>query len=292
MERLAKFTFIVILIFTTRLAFGQTQPDSTKLFRVETVDGNEYLGLMISEDSLNIILDTKTLGKVNIPKTSIKKSTNVVPSSVKGGKLWFENTQSGRYFWAPDGYGLKKGEGYYQNIWVLWNQASYGVTNYFSIGAGIIPLFFFGGSPTPVFITPKFSIPVVKDKINMGVGAIAGTLLGEENTGFSLIYGLSTFGDRNANVTLGLGYGYAGGDWASRPVITLSGMGRVGAKTYLLTENYYFGSDEESVVLLSAGGRSIIKKAAIDYGLFLPVSGEMDVFIAIPWLGFTVPFGK
>lgn len=292
MKNLSNVLFVLILFILSKASYSQTQPDSTKLFRVETIDGNEYLGLMLAEDSLSIVLDTKMLGKISIPKASVKKSTNVTPSSVKGGKLWFENPQSGRYFWAPDGYGLKKGEGYYQNIWVLWNQASVGVTDYFSIGAGIIPLFFFGGAPTPVFVTPKFSIPVVKDKINVGVGAIAGTLLGEENTGFSLIYGLSTFGNRNNNVTFGLGYGYAAGEWASKPVITLSAMARVSSRGYLLTENYYIGVEGENIVLISFGGRSILKKAAIDYGLFLPFSDELDSFIAIPWLGFTMPFGK
>ena len=210
---------------------------------------------------------------------------------MKAGKLWFENTQSTRYFWSPNGYGLKKGEGYYQNIWVLWNQASIGVTDYFSVGAGIVPLFFFGGTATPVWIVPKFSIPVVKDKFNIGAGAIAGTLLGE-GTGFGIVYGLGTLGNRNNNVTLGVGYGYAGGDWAKKPMITFSGMARVGQRTYILTENYFISTVEENVVILSVGCRSIIKKAGIDYGLFIPVVSEQESFIAIPWVGFTMPFGK
>jgi hypothetical protein len=65
---------------------------------------------------------------------------------------------------------------------VLFNQGGYGVTNYFSIGAGILPVFLFGGGATPVWITPKFSIPVVIDKFNVGAGALAGTVLGESGT--------------------------------------------------------------------------------------------------------------
>ncbi len=66
-----------------------------------------------------------------------------------------------------------------------------GVTNYFSIGAGIVPVFLFGGGATPVWITPKFSIPVVKDKFNVGAGALVGTVLGASGTGFGLLYGLN-----------------------------------------------------------------------------------------------------
>ncbi len=187
--------------------------------------------------------------------------------------------------------GLKKGEGYYQNIWVLFNQVSYGVTNYFSIGAGIVPVFLFGGGATPVWITPKFSIPVVKDKFNVGVGALVGTVIGEAETGFGLLYGLTTAGSRDMNITLGAGYGVSGSGWAKSPVISLSALARTGAKGYLMTENYYFNIDGEALVLLSAGFRYVIKKAGIDFGLVMPVQEDLT-FFAIPWLGVTIPFGN
>lgn len=287
-------TFIVLLIisvfFSNRL-FAQARPDSSKLCRIETYDGNEFVGLVEAEDSVQIVVETTLLGKVTIPRTSIKTMTWQKTSNIKAGKLWFENPQSTRYFWSPNGFGLKKGEGYYQNIWVLWNQASVGVTDFFSIGAGTIPLFFFGGTATPVWIVPKFSIPVVKDKFNIGAGAIAGTLLGE-NASFGIVYGMGTIGNRNSNATIGIGYGYANGNWATKPIVTFSGMTRVSSRGYLITENYFIGIGESNQVIISAGGRSIIKKAAIDYGLFMPLSTGIDRVIAIPWLGFTVPFGK
>jgi len=291
MKNLIPFSLILFFCMSATTVFSQAQPDSSKLCRVEIKDGNEFVGLMASEDSVNVVLETALMGKVTIPRTSIKSITWLKSTSLKGGKLWSENLQSTRYFWSPNGYGLKKGEGYYQNIWVLWNQASVGVTDYFSIGAGIVPLFFFGGASTPVWITPKFSIPVVKDKFNLGVGALAGTVLGE-GSGFGIVYGLGTVGNRNNNLTLGLGYGYATGDWAKKPMITLSGMARVGPRGYLLTENYYISTVDATLLLISAGGRTVTKKAGIDYGLFFPISSDLGTFIAIPWLGITLPFGK
>jgi hypothetical protein len=292
MKNLIAVSLIMLFCILVKNGYSQGQPDSTKLCKVETLDGNEFIGLMVSQDSLEVKLETSSLGKVTIPRTSIKTITWLKPSSLKGGKFWSENPQSGRYFWSPNGYGLKKGEGYYQNIWVLFNQASVGVTDYFSVGAGIVPLFFFGGISTPVWIVPKFSIPVVKDKFNLGAGALVGTVLGESNSSFGLVYGLGTIGDRNTNLTLGLGYGFAGGEWGSKPVITLSGMTRLSPKTYLMTENYYIGNIESPVVLLSFGGRTVIKKSGLDYGLFIPISPDLGRFIAIPWLGITVPLGK
>lgn len=282
---------ITLLISLSHLIQAQTNSD-TILVNIETTDGNQFLGQIESEDEVKIVLKTEKLGNITINKIDIKKRENVAVQQIKDGKYWFPNPQSTRYFWSPNGYGLKKGEGYYQNIWVLWNQFSYGVTNNFSVGVGVIPLFFFGGAPTPVFATIKFSIPVIKDKFNIAAGAIAGTVLGEEETGFGILYGLTTFGSPDANVTVGMGYGFAGGEWAQAPMVNINGMFRVSSRGYIITENYILSAGGEGVVLLSFGGRSILKKAALDYGLFIPISTDLDGFIAIPWLGFTIPFGN
>lgn len=292
MKNLLRLSFFSIVFMLANLAYGQVQPDSSRMVKIETLDGNDYLGILLAEDSLKVEIETSILGKVTIPRTSIKVMSHVQTAEIKAGKLWAKNTQSTRYFWSPNGYGLKKGEGYYQNIWVLWNQASVGVTDYFSIGAGMLPLFFFGGTSSPVWVVPKFSIPVVKDKFNLGVGALTGVVLGEENAGFGLVYGLGTVGNRNNNLTVGLGYGYAAGQWGKVPVITLSGMARVGPKGYLLTENFFIANGEDYITLISFGGRTLSKKAGIDYGLFIPLTSQQETFIALPWLGITIPFGK
>ena len=259
------------------------------LVSIETTDGNEFLGEIIKEDPQSIVLKTRKFGEITISKSDIKSREKVEVQQIKEGKFWFPNPQSTRYFWSPNGYGLKKGEGYYQNIWVLWNQFSYGLSDNFSVGGGVIPLFLFGGGATPIFGTAKFSVPLVKDKVNIGGGAIVGTVLGEEGTGFGILYGLSTYGTPDNNVTLGLGYGFAAGEWASAPMININGMFRVTSRGYFITENYYIPAAGENYFLLMLGGRWIIKKAALDYGLVFPIAG-IGSFVAIPWLGFTIPF--
>ena len=117
----------------------------------------------------------------------IKKISLVSQTRAKDGSYWLENPQATRYFWSPNGYNLKKGEGYYQNVWIMGNQAIYGITNHISAGIGTIPLFLFGGAPTPVWLTTKFSIPVVENKFNVGAGALVGTILGEEHTSFGIL---------------------------------------------------------------------------------------------------------
>ncbi|MGM0619415.1 MAG: hypothetical protein ACQETJ_00085 [Bacteroidota bacterium] len=288
----ANFTLPLFFVLTLNtVVFAQSIEKDTSVIRIETRDGNEFVGEIISEDSVRIYFLTKNLGEISILKKDITLRDRVNVRQIRDGEIWFPNPQSTRYFWSPNGYGLKKGEGYYQNIWVLWNQFAYGVTDNFSLGGGIIPLFFFGGAPTPVFISPKFSFPVERDKFNLGAGILAGTILGESETSFGIVYGVSTFGTPDNNVSFGLGYGYAGGSWASSPMVNFNGMFRLSNRWYFITENYYLNAGGEGTGILTLGSRWIIKKAALDFGLVVPVQSGIG-FIGIPWLGFTVPFGK
>ena len=277
---------------------AQTAPDSTVLYRIETTDGNEYLGTIVNEDTEKIHLKTQQVGTITIAKSTIKSMVPVNLNQVKGGAYWFDNPQSTRYLFAPNGYGLRKGEGYYQNILVFVNQASVGITDNISVGAGVVPFFLFGG-PTPIWLVPKVSIPIKKDKINVGVGALIGTVLDTESdsydesssTGFGLAYGQATFGSRDRNISLGLGYGYADGGWANYPTLTLSALIRTGRRGYFITENYLITTGYESIGLISLGGRRIIKTIGIDFGLVIPTGLSTD-FVAVPFLGLTIPFGQ
>ena len=289
MKLLFSILFIGFFCSLTHSGFAQAEQDTT--YHVETKDGNEFFGKIVSQDEEKIKLKTEKLGEIAIQKTEIRSIVPINTNRIIRGKYWFDNPQSARYFWSPNGYGLKKGEAYFQNVWVLFNQVSVGITNNFSIGAGLVPLFLFSGSPTPIWITPKFSIPLSGNKVNLGVGALLGTVVGTSHSDFGLVYGITTFGTRDRNVSLGVGYGYAGGQWGNTPTVSLSTMLRISPKIYLMSENYYLDTGQDVLVLTSFGGRWVISKVGIDFGMIMPVVVHEDLFV-IPWLGVTVPFGK
>jgi hypothetical protein len=282
--------FILSACLLSLMSNAQT---ADTVYHIETTDGNDFMGTIVEQDATTLKLNTEKLGIITIKKIDIKSMRIVSGSKKEDGQYWLDNPQSTRYFWQPNGYGLKKGEGYYQNVWIFGNQVSTGLTDHLSVGVGLVPLFLFGGAPTPIWITPKVSIPVKKDKFNLGVGVLAGTVVGDVgldggNASFGIAYGSATIGSRDKNLSVGVGYGYADGSWASQPIITVSFLNRISDKGYIVSENYIFPDGS----LISIGGRRLVKRVSIDFGLFVPVAQGLDTFIGIPWLGIAVPFQK
>ncbi len=286
-----KLSAIAVLLLMGSYCAAQDQTD-TLTYYIQTTDGNSYRGQILAQDSVEVLFNLERFGEQSFLKTEIKKMKPLDAEKLVGDEYWMDNPQATRYFFSPNAYGLEKGEGYYQNVWVMVNSFAVGVTDYFSIGGGVIPLFLFAGSPTPVWVTPKFSVPVSKEKFNLGGGALLGTVLGEEDTGFGILYGISTLGSKDKNVSLGLGYGYAGGDWATAPMVNLNTMIRFGPKGYFISENYFFQTEGTTALIFSFGGRHIIQNASLDYGLIIPIISDMGSFLALPWLGITIPFGN
>jgi len=284
-----KLFLLLLLVVSLGMAFGQEPADTLQLRSVETRDGNTYVGIVISESGDSLILKTDKLGLLRFSKMDIRSLNELKRANRSRGEYWLPNPQSSRYFWAPNGYGLKKGEAYFQNIWVMYNQVSLGLTDNFSLGGGIMPLFLVGVEAAPVWLVPKLSIPLVKEKINLGTGAFLGSVIGEDTGVFGLLYGTATFGSRDKNFSLGMAYGFADGEWMDKPVINLSTMVRVGPKGYFISENYILTVDNQVAGIISVGGRSMIRKIGLDYSLWIPVGADLRTFFAFPFLGITVP---
>ena len=284
----------VFIFFYTHHISAQEIADSAKLYTFQTNGGNYFTGSVAFEDESRLEIQTSDLGLVTIAKKDIKEITHVTAGQIFSGKIWVQNKHYTRYFWSPSAYGLKRGEGYYQNLWVLFNQVSIGITDNFSMGLGMIPTFLIGSiglDILPIWITPKFSIPVQNEKLNIGAGVLAGRVGLIDNSNFGIVYGVCTIGNTDKNVTFGLGYGYAGGEMGNIPVINIAATTRVSRRGYLLTENYLFPGIDYNM-LFSFGGRTITQVVAIDYGCFFTfVNGG---FIGIPWLGLSasIKLGK
>jgi hypothetical protein len=285
-------------IFAMPTVMAQESSDTT-LLRIETTDGNNYIGTIVSQDADAIQFKTESLGIITLRKAAITTMEPVKLSEMRGQAYWYENAYATtRYFFNTNGYGLRKGEGYYQNTWVAVNGVNVGLTNNLSIGVGTVPIFLFAlgeSVETPIWLTPKLTIPIKKDKVNLGIGALHAFLVGggnDNNGSGGILYGTATFGPKDHNISMGLGWGYASGNGMSdRPTISISYLKRKNPKWAFLTENYFIAVEDEAAIILSAGARYIGKKLSIDFGGFTTLMTEnQDAVPILPWLSLAVPF--
>lgn len=112
---------LTLIINSHSITFSQDQSSDSIFYSVKTKDGNEYIGKIKDKNDERIILLTNNLGQITIKVSSIVSIHPIEAKLLKHGEYWFSNPQSTRYFWAPNSYGLEKGEGYYQNVWILFN---------------------------------------------------------------------------------------------------------------------------------------------------------------------------
>ena len=107
-----------------------------------------------------------------------------------------------------------------------------------------------------------------------------------------LVYGTNTFGTRDKQITLGMGFGYnTDGGFSDYPVFNMSGMIRTGKNWAFVSENYFFTFDEFGA-LVSGGARYMGKRMALDFGGFIPLFPEIGGLYVLPWLSISVPFGQ
>lgn len=285
----------MVMILQVMPASGQTagiDDDEKIIYRIETVDGSTTVGRVIREDDEVVILDVEGLGEITIRRENIRSITELDEAAFVDGEYWHPNPQATRYLFGPNALPLGRRMGYYQNTWIFFNNVNYGLTDRFSLGLGMVPMFLFGVGETPAWVLPKFSLPLGSDKINISAGAMLGGVIGGGFGGVGLLYGNLTLGNRNRNLTAGLGYGYVDDGLSERPSLNISGIIRLSQRYYIITENYYFPNGNDDYNALAALGlRYAPESFAVDFALVRPTDVDGG-FIGIPWLGVSIPFSR
>ncbi len=209
---------------------------SAEKITVETANGTSYFGHLLGMKEQQILLRTELLDTIYIQANTITKISfsNVYVS--RKGDIWFTNPNATRYFFAPSAIPLNKGEGYFQNAYLLANSVNVGVTNNFTVGGGVvIPLLF--------YVTPKLTYKVAKNFYTGGGILFTQSFIEDFGLSAGIGYGLITYGTPEHNATIGAGYGIAKFNNEYRetpgPIVTVNGMTRVTKKVSLVTENWF-----------------------------------------------------
>jgi hypothetical protein len=257
-----------------------TVPDSTHLQIVTLTDGSTIFGRIVSVSADTVSFQTGA-GTMQLSIKAIRDVKQISADDVREGEYWFPNPNSTRLFFAPTGEQLKQGEGYFSDYELVFPGMAIGVTDNISIGGGI-SLFPGSASDQIYYVTPKIGFSP-SDKVHLATGVLfAGTNGG---TG-GIYYGVGTFGDGNGSVTVGGGYGFAGGKIQSKPVGMIGAEYRIARRLGIVTENYLLPVADNNV-LYSFGFRFMGEKLTTDLAL-ANVSGSQ--IIGIPYVDFVFRF--
>lgn len=264
-------------------------------------DGTQLRGMLLSESLVGVTIKTDNLGEIIVTRDKIERVDKLNDGFYRNGNYWFANPNSTRYFFAPSALPLKKGEGYYQNSYLFINSVSVGVTDHFTMGGGFVlnPAFRAWGVG---FLTPKYTFRS-KSNVTFAVGAIVIGAYFRDSFFFGgnretstflggIGYGAATFGNKEQNGTIGLGWGFGNGNISSTPTITLSYMTRVARRVGLVTENWIIIPPAgDPAAILSGGVRFFGEKMSVDLALLAPAAKGLNGFSAAPYVDFVVKFG-
>ena len=299
-------SFFICLSLSCLKAQDPVAVQKGKNVRIETTDGNQFTGKIINTKNDSLTIETKTAGLVTLPIYNIKKMDYLTPDQLKAGANQFENPAGTHYIIAPNAIGLRKGEGYYQNTDVVVQSLAYGLNDNFSISAGTeIYSLFTGNLPQVYYVATKLSTPVA-DRFYLGISGSV-LLVQPFNGGGTVgnIFGVGTYGNRNDNLSLGLGYRFASSGASDDGVyFTMGGQRRIGKHFSIVgelglfgqKENFYNGQGGFITHTYYTGNlglaiRYMAENFALDLGMISAVFTTNSGY-AVPHLNVMIPFGK
>lgn len=216
---------LVLFIFSAgNAAFSQA--DTSKLVVITKQDGGQYTGIIISDDGREVLINSREVGKIYIPKHLIKKIEDFDPNKVVDEpkpqptdqktdnpkpidpddyvEMDYENFMSTKYIQLDNAYPLRPGEAFIKFMPVG-----------LEVQAPIKPNWMIGGMTSyigaPLAIKTKYSFPIMDSaafSLDLTYGSMVfGSFYGSDGrTGGGAASMTFSFGSRTNNFSLKAGY--------------------------------------------------------------------------------------
>ena len=262
--------------------------DSSLVCTMVLVDGSKLVGRItaVSADSIRF---QSAAAMISLARSAVREVRLASASNMHNGELWPENPHATRLLFSPTAIPLRKGESYFSDFWIFLASAAIGVTDRFTLGAGMTLVPSSDFSKNVFYLLPKYTV-VDRPTTKIAIGALMAHVpfdAGSSNS-VGVLYGVGTLGGRENNVTLGAGWGYVGGTLSSTPVMTLGGQRRVGRRLALISENWFVPSRLSDGGIITYGVRILGDAIAVD--LAFANQPKDLIFPGIPLLGFAIRF--
>ena len=284
---------IVIIISYHETSYSQKSKidnvniDTVSLFIIKQKGGIIDVG-RIHEVTEKYLVLTKLNGeKTNIPLKNLKNIEQIDSSFYKYTKDWLPYIDATRYLFTTSAFNLKKGEFYYQNIYLSSNFIHYGITDNFTVGVGTELVSLLSFNQPVIFLNSQYSYKV-SPILRLGVGGSIYSSFGYRGkVGF--YYGIVTLGKKHQNISASFGRSFLTEDINSQPLIIISGIFQINKRVALISENWIAPSFNYYEVF-SYGIRIFGKKISVDIALINNKDISRFIPIGIPYGSFSYKF--
>lgn len=297
-----------ILVFAFLILFlgfeGLQAQEISKKYQIVLKDGNVLKGKLLEINKTFWVLETETLGIIEIPFENIKsfeildKNQEVTDNSSNIDKTASNayNPVPERYLFMPSAIPLEAKKGNYSFL-LLFTGVHYGFTEKFSAGINFFAI------PIPFFLSNinfKFSHSF---KPNIHLALQANNFLFYEtlfSTSLDLIHNpnlLITLGNKRQNITLGAGtfFSFIYPDFRVNPFFQVSAVTPLNWRTFLVTQNFYLDFSGTGLLSNSLAVRLARKNKVYDLGVTnFTIYDYGDVFDSFPapYVGIQISLGK
>lgn len=272
------FCFLCVLSFSTEVS-AQDEVNFKKddYLVIEIKNGTKYKGTFVSEDEKHITIDIVAIGKTPIEKGFIKEIKKIDLSKISNDNYDYNSPIYSKYYISESAISLEKGEAFYQNLQIFINSFAYGVTDNFTISGGFESVSIFMEEFPGFYVSPKFTFGGSNESdIHFGVGANLATYQFDEL--FGSVFGISTYGNKDNNITMGVGFGFYGSDFSETAVLNFSGMTRVSERFGLVADIFLVTGESLGAFSL----RYMTERVAFDIGGAFADGG------GVPLIGVTI----
>ncbi len=259
-----KFSTLVLFLLFIGITSAQTNTSDSIKSSVQSVitkhDGTEYVGTIISDDGRELLITTKALGKIYIPKSEVKSIVKEVDTkSIVYGEYQSAGPFTTRYAFTNNALPIKKGENYAM-VNLYGPEVHFAVSDHLNVGIMSTWL------ASPLVLALKYSFKTEESKVNYSLGTMIGTsgYLNNWEGYYGLHWGSLTLGDRKNNVTCSAGYTYlqSGGTnynpqlnlneptkLTHGPILSMAGIIKVGAKASFVFDSMISYLNHESTTV-------------------------------------------
>lgn len=288
LKTLCTFAFFTIsLLFLSQPAVAQPGRDAPEgvLLRIEMQNGDVYTGRRLAMTDEEIIINTATLGKLNLPLALVAEIREMQSGELINGKFVPFNHQAHQNLASPTAFAMSKGSVELHNFMLVFNQIGFGINDWFSLHVAtelISPIASladgeFGGPG--LMIRPHFSYPVAPDKLTLGGGlAIIGIPFSGKPVDVIAPYAVATLGNRHTHLNVSAGWAFGKEDPSfffpptpqrSKPLIfSTGGQVRLGRSVAIISENWVWSNAFSTNFINTLGVRLFGATAAWSVSLF------------------------